>query len=189
MRKLQIFILCLFFFFMFDSVALSKRYKFMDYGVSFFIPDVFSCEITKEDEGINIFCKYKEENIYFGLSKNNDPRLLKNLYNLKENDYDKAEQIIEIIENFFNGMKIKTYTIAPIFNINMFLSNCVFKVKTLHITLYRHCFLAIGLNNKSTVVSVAMNAKFDTDEKKAIKNFENFKKKYFKEVITGIVFY
>lgn len=189
MRRLQIFILCLSFFFIFDSIAFSQRYKFMEHGISFFIPDEFSCKTTKKDEDINIFCKNKEENIFFGLAKNNDPRLLKNLYNLKEKDYDKSEQIIEIIESFFNGMKIKNFKIAPIFNINMFLSNCLFKVKTMHITIYRYCSLAIGLNNKSTVVSIAMNAKPDTDEKKALENYENFKKKYFIDVISGIVFY
>lgn len=190
MRRLQIFILCFSFFFVFDSVSFSQRYKFREHGISFFIPDDFFCKITKKDKDINIFCKNKQENIFFGLAKNTPPYVVDLLYKINEDDYENADLLLEACLDMFNNMmKIKNYTIAPIFNINMILCNTYMTVKTLDIKAYRYGFFALGVTNELSTVIITMNAKPDTDEKKAIKNYENFKNKYFKEVITGIVFY
>lgn len=188
-RKLQIFTLYFSFFFVFNSLGFSQRYEFMDHGISFFIPGKFSCKTTKIDEDINFFCEYKEENISVVLSKKQDPWLIKSLYKLEEDDYEKADQIIETIESVINGIKIKDYIIDRIFNKNMILCDVYMKVKTLDIKFYRYSFVALGVTNKLSALFIAISAKPNTDKKIAIDNYKKLKKKYLKEIISGIVFY
>lgn len=162
----------------------------MEHGISFFIPDEFSCKTTQRDHEIAISCKNKEENILFTLAKNTDPVVLKLLYKINENDYKNADILLKaFLDKLNNIIKIKDYIIAPIFNINMILCNAYMEARTLDIKIYRYGFFALGVTNKLSTVIIAMNAKPEADEKVAINNYKKLKKKYFKEVITGIVFY
>lgn len=188
-KKLQIFILCLSFFSIFDSISFSKNYDFKEYGISFSIPDNFSCKTTKVDQEIKVSCKHKGETIFFGLSKNPSHFELENLYKIQEKDYKKANAALKVLENGLKGIKIKEYIISPIFNTNMILGTCYMDICLLDIKFCKYYFFTIGITKKLSSLIILMGAESTEDENSAKINFEKFKKKYLKEIIFGIIVY
>lgn len=190
MKKYFVFLFL--FIFIFSSKSYSKDYFFEEYGITFSIPDEGLCKLSEKNIDENkktiIYCKFEYGDIFFNLTKIPSKIEVENLYQIQEDDYEKAEKIIKEFEKYMNGLKIKKYLISQLWNINMLFFNSELKVKILNQEIYRYGFYIIGISNKVSSIFIGIQGKSNKIKSNAVLNYEKLKKKYFKEIITKIVF-